>query len=359
MSLREPLLLSRYAESLFWLGRYMERVENLARVLDVTDTFVRHGADQSGWESVVRINADETNFYARYDEPNDRTIPQFYLLDRENPNSIMSCLFAARENARTLRPLISTEMWAHMNVFYNRVRQLTVADTRPSHLSGLCAYLKESVQTHVGITAGTFYRDQGYSFYSVGKWLERGDQTSRLVDIKYHTLRPKVSDVGGPLDVSQWHALLRAASGYHAFRRVYPSDMTPGLVAGFLLLNPAFPRSTVLCVRQIENYLLQLSAGYSLRAAYAALERVEELRAVLADQPIEVILDRGLHEFLDWVQLQFIGLHDAVAGAFWRRPPPPEPAPAPSQSQGQSQSQSQSGSGGTQSQSQSQSSSAR
>jgi uncharacterized alpha-E superfamily protein len=241
MTPRGPLLLSRYAEALFWFARYMERVENLARVLDVTDTFVRHGADQSGWESVVRINADEKNFYKRYAAPNAQTVPQYYLLDRENPNSIASCLFSARENARTLRPLISTEMWGQLNVFHNKVRALSVADTQPSHLSGLCAFLKESCLTHAGITAATLYRDQGYSFYAIGKYIERGDQTSRLVDIKYHTLLPKVSDVGGALDISQWHALLRAASGYYAFRRVYPSEMTPALVAGFLLMNSAFP----------------------------------------------------------------------------------------------------------------------
>lgn len=328
---RSPLLLSRYAESLFWLARYMERIENLARVLDVTDTFVRHGADQSGWESVVRINADGEGFFKRYGAANAETVPQFYLLDRENPNSIASSLFAARENARTLRPMISTEMWAQINVFYNKVRLLTEADTRPSHLSGLCSFLKENCQAHAGITDGTFFRDQGWAFYAVGKYLERGDQTSRLVDIKYHTLLPNVTDVGSPLDISQWNALLRAASGYHAFRRVYSSEMTPALVAGFLLLNHSFPRSVVLCVRQIETYLNQLSSGYGLRGTYAALERLDELRAALMDQPIELILHRGLHEFLDWVQLQFIEVQRAVAGAFWA-------APAPS---GQSQSQSQ------------------
>ncbi len=326
------LLLSRYAQSLFWLARYMERVENLARVLDVTDTFVRHGADQSGWESVVRINADEANFFDRHSEANAQTVTQFYLLDRENPNSIASALFAARENARTLRPLISTEMWAQINVFYNKVRLLTELDTQPSRLSGLCSFVRESCQAHAGITDGTFFRDQGWAFYRIGKFLERGDQTSRLVDIKYHTLLPHAADVGGPIDISQWHALLRAASGYHAFRRVHPSDMTPGLVAGFLLLNHGFPRSIVLCVKQVETYLTQLNSGYGLRGAHGALEKLDELRAALADQPIELILHRGLHEFLVWVQLQLMGVHEAVAAAFWA--PPREATQSQSQSQG-------------------------
>lgn len=311
------LLLSRYAECLFWLARYMERVENLARILDVTDTFVRHGADQSGWLSVVQINADEHRFFARHGEATAETVLTFYLLDRENPTSIASSLFAARENARTLRPLISTEMWAQMNVFYNRFRQLTPADARPARISQIATFLKESCQAHAGITDGTFFRDQGWAFYCLGRYIERGDQTSRLVDIKYHTLLPSARDIGGAQDVNQWHALLRAAAGYHAFRRVCPSGMTPAAVAGFLLLNHSFPRSVVLAVHQIDTYLTQLGSGYGLRGARAAREQLDELQAVLMDQTIEQILARGLHEFLDWVQVQFMGVQNAIAGAFW------------------------------------------
>ncbi len=320
MSRGSPLLLSRYAECLFWLGRYMERVENLARILDVTDTFVRHGADLRGWKSVVQINADEKRFFAKHETATAETVLQFYLNDRENPNSIAATLFAARENARTLRPLISTEMWSQINMFYNRVRMFTPDDARTSRLSQICGFLKESCQTHTGITEGTLFRDQGWAFYSIGKYLERGDQTSRLVDIKYHTILPAVSDVGGAQDVNQWHALLRAAAGYHAFRRVYPSGMTPTAVAGFLLLNHSFPRSIVLSAYQIETYLTQLSSGYGLRGGYAALECLDELRAALMDQSISQIVDRGLHEFLDWVQLQFSLLADVMADNFWRPP---------------------------------------
>ena len=320
MSSRPIQLLSRYAEALFWLARYMERIENLARVLDVTDTFVRHGADQSGWRSVVQINADEERFLKHYGEANAENVARFYLVDRENPTSILSSLFAARENARTLRPLISTEMWSQINIFYNKVRLLTEADAAPSRVSGLCAYLKEQCQSHAGITDGTFFRDQSWAFYCIGKFIERGDQTSRLVDIKYHTLLPRVEDVGSAVDISQWHALLRAASGYHAYRRIHPNGMTPSSVAGFLLMNHSFPRSVTLCVRQIEIYLGQLSSNYGLRGAQEAQERLDELRAALMDQTIQQILGRGLHEFLDWVQLQFIALQAAIAGSFWRKP---------------------------------------
>ena len=314
-----PLLLSRSAECLFWLARYMERIENLARILEVTDTFVRHGADQSGWLSVVQINADEKRFLEKHQTVTADTVLRFYLTDRENPSSIAACLFAARENARTLRPMISTEMWMQINKFYNRAREVMADAARRPDVSQLCEFLKEGCQFHTGITEGTFFRDQGWAFYSIGKYLERGDQTSRLVDIKYHTLLPAVTDVGGAQDVNQWHALLRAAAGYHAFRRVYPSGMTPASVAGFLLLNHSFPRSIVQSIHQIEIYLTQLGSGYGLRGANSVLEQMDVLRAAVMDQSIEQILSRGLHEFLDWVQLQLISLAAAMADSFWQK----------------------------------------
>jgi uncharacterized alpha-E superfamily protein len=313
-----PLLLSRYAECLFWLARYMERVENLARILEVTETFVRHGADQSGWVSVVQINSDSERFYEKYPEATAETVLRFYLTDRDNPTSLTTSLFAARENARTLRPMISTEMWTQINVFYNRAREMMAGEVRPSEVSRLCSFLKEGCQAHTGITEGTFFRDQAWSFYSIGKYLERGDQTSRLVDIKYHTLLPSASDIGGVQDATQWHALLRAAAGYHAFRRIYPSGMTPASVAGFLLLNHSFPRSIVQSVYQIEQHLTQLRSGYALRGSARVLERLDELRGVVMFQTIEQILAGGLHEFVDWVQVQLVGVASEIAAQFWR-----------------------------------------
>jgi uncharacterized alpha-E superfamily protein len=316
-SLRSGLLLSRYAECLYWLARYMERIENLARILDVTETFAREGRDDRNWLSVVQINADEQRFFERHSRATARSVVEFYVLDRTNPTSIASALTIAHENARTLRPLISTEMWSQINVFFAWVRQLGTEDVSPSRLSRLCARLKESCQTHTGITEGTFFRDQGWSFYMAGKSLERADAITRLVDIKYHTLLPNVAAVGSPLDESQWNAVLRAAAGYHAFRRLHPRGMAPVAVAGFLLLNNAFPRSLVLCVRQVEWYLGQLRTQHGLRSGGPALECLDGLRAELAQGTIDSIVAAGLHEFLDWVQTQLIHAHRAIAAGFW------------------------------------------
>ncbi len=330
----EPLragqaLLSRYAESTVWLARYMERIENLARIIDVTDTFTRTSQTENGWRSIIQINADEERFYATRREADVANVAEFYVLDRENPNSIASLIHVARENARALRPLISTEMWTHINMFHNWVRQLTRRDIGPSQLSGLCARVKQECQTHNGITEGTFYRDQGWYFYSIGKYLERGDQTTRLVDIKYHTLLPREARIGSQVDLSQWSAVLRSAAAYHAYRRVMPRSLTPAAVAGFLLLNNAFPRSLILTLRQVNWALGQLRTDYGLRRGGDALERMDELRASLEDQTIQQIIVRGLHEFLDWVQLQLRHIQDDVADAFWTLATAPiEPAVA-------------------------------
>ncbi len=314
---RPAQLLSRYAGSIFWLARQMERTENLARILDVTETFTRHARDEEGWLAVVRINADEARFFATHAAPTAQAVTHFYVLDRDNPTSIAATLAQARENARLLRPLISTEMWSQINIFHHRMRQLNAADIAPSHLSQLCADIKQACQTHTGITEGTFYRDAGWTFYMLGRHIERADQITRLVDIKYHMLLPSADAVGSALDVGQWHALLRAAAGYHAFRRKFPRDMTPAMVAGFLLLNHGFPRSLVHSVRLTQATLAQLRSSYRLRGADAALERLEDLSAVLTETSIDTLIARGLHEFLDWVQRELIGLHATIAARFW------------------------------------------
>jgi uncharacterized alpha-E superfamily protein len=311
-------LLARYAESLFWMARYLERAENLARVLDVTQTFEASGRPSQAWESVVRINADEEEFARLYGPATPEAVRRFYLLDPDNGTSIPASIAAARQNARTLRPLISTEMWVQINVFHGWTAALNEGEVAGDGLSRLCARIKENVQLHTGITEGTFYRDQGWHFLQLGRFIERADQTTRLLDIKYHLLLPSLADIGSALDLSQWHALLRAVAGYHAFRRVHSRELTPKAVADFLLLDGAFPRSVLLCVRQVEWTLEQLRSRYGLRGTREAAERVEELRAGLEERDIDRIVDGGLHEFLDWTQRMLIAIAGSIGTAFFR-----------------------------------------
>ncbi len=181
----DAVLLARDAEGLFWMARYLERVENLARLIDVTQSFESPGFETEAWFGLIRINADEKNFAERGFSPDADQVKRFYLLDRGNPTSIPGNLEDARTNARTLRPLMSTEMWRQLNVFHRFVSRLTPEDLEGDALSRLCTKLKDGVQAHTGITEGTLYRDQGWYFYELGRLVERADQTTRMLDIKY------------------------------------------------------------------------------------------------------------------------------------------------------------------------------
>jgi uncharacterized alpha-E superfamily protein len=310
-------LLARYADCIFWLARYVERAENLARILDVNETFSRDSHGGQNWRSIVQLNADEERFSATHGEATTTNVLKFYVVDAANPTSIVSTIRNARENARTLRPLISTEMWVQLNVFYNRLAAIGPDDLLPGRLAALFATIKEACQTHTGITEGTFFRDQGWYFYQLGRYIERADQTTRLLDIKYHLLLPHLSDVGSPTDVSQWHALLRSAAGYHAYRRLHTASTTPARVAGFLLLNQAFPRSVHHCVRETGGLLGEVKSRYSLRGANDAAEELDRLRAVLGTLTITAILSEGLHEFLDLIQRQLIAVTRDLSIAFF------------------------------------------
>jgi len=320
-------LLARSADALFWLARYVERAENLARTLEVNDTFSRDRTGGQNWLSIVQLHADEEAFFARHQVATAQSVLAFYVIDPTNPSSIASAARAARENARTLRPLISTEMWVQLNMFHSRLAALGPADLAPGRLSPLFARIKEACQLHTGIAEGTFYRDQGWYFYQLGRYLERADQTTRLLDIKYHVLLPDGRDLGSAVDVSQWNALLRSAAGYHAYRRLHATGITPGQVAGFLLLNRRFPRSVYLCVRESELLLAELKARYGLPGGNAAAEQLDGLRALLSGVGIGEILVQGLHEFLDLVQQRLNLLGEALAIGFFGYPAHPSPEP--------------------------------
>lgn len=313
-----PPLLSRYAEAAFWLGRYVERTESLARILDVMQTFAREADGSLNWRSAVQIFSSEADFDARYDEASDQTISQYYFRDRDNPDSAPACIAMARENARSLRPLISTEMWAHLNRFYGDMRALRSTDFQGTRFSGLCGAIRTDCQTFEGTVEGTMYRGQAWMFLQLGKYLERADQTTRLLDIRYQaTVDGGRADPG--MEQSRWQSLLRAAAGYHAFLRA--SDLPPGpvTVADFLLRNESFPRSVLLCVAQVEGFLSTARRRFKLGKADGAIDRLAELHATLASQPVERIIDHGLHDFLEGIQDALIAISNDIADSYFRR----------------------------------------
>ena len=302
------------------MARYIERAENLARILDVNETFSRDSRGWQNWQSILQLYRDEERFSERHEKADADRVLYFYTLDQSNPTSIISVVNAARANARTLRPLISTEMWIQLNIFSNTIRSLKREELTEPRLARFCNSVKEACQTHTGITEGTFYRDEGWFFYQIGRCIERADQTTRLLDVKYHLLLPKEESVGSPFDVSQWNAVLRSAAGYHAFRRIHPSGLNQNAVGSFLLFHSQFPRSVRACVREIDNRLTELRSRYRLKGGSKALEELDELCAALDEITMDEVVSRGLHEFIDWIQVRLIRTHAELGTAFFGYP---------------------------------------
>ena len=298
------------------MARYVQRAENLARILEVNETFARNEQGENEWLPIIKLHCDDELYGKLYRLVDGTRTVRFYIIDERNPNSIRQCVNFARENARSIRHLISLELWTQLNVMHNWIRGLTTRSLRLAELSRLCGQIKESCQLHLGIAYSTLYRDQIFYFYRLGRLLELCDQTTRLVDIKYHALLPTAQDVGTPIDVAQWNALLRSAAAYHGYRRVYPYEMTPKSVAGFILLDPHFGRSIRHCTMQIEQTLDNLLARDELRAVPFSSEHLEALKALSTRTPDEII-DYGLHEYLDAVQVTLNRLGAQIGKAFF------------------------------------------
>lgn len=313
------LLLCRFADAAFWMARYIERAENVARQLQVNQTFARDQSGARNWRSILALNADEERFLERYDGITGANVIRFYSLDRGNMSSIIACLRAARDNARVLRPLISTELWAHLNVSYNQMQTLNESAIALPRLAGFCSDVRQTCEAHAGIAEGTMFRDQAWHFYNIGRHVERADQITRLLDIKYHTLLPRLEDVGTALDLTQWHAVLRAASGYHGYRRGHPRHMTPEKVVDFLLFDDRFPRSVALNVRSTADHLNTLRTRFRVQGGDAARDQLDLLQDILASADVTEVIRNGLHEFLDDIQTRLITVSGVLHRDFFAR----------------------------------------
>jgi uncharacterized alpha-E superfamily protein len=298
------------------MARYMHRAENVARIIDVNETFARNARGENDWVPVLRLHEDEELFLKTNRLVDGPRVVRFYLIEQNNPNSIRQCAYFARENARSIRHLVSLELWVQLNMFHNWVSGLTSRSLRVAELSRLCARIKEACQLHLGIVESTLYRDQIYLFYKLGQLLELCDQTTRLVDIKYHALLPAAQDVGTPVDIAQWNALLRSASAYHGYRRIYPHEMTPVTVAGFILLDAGFPRSITHCAQQIQNTLAKLLESEAVADSKFDQERLHALLD-LSGMSARAVIDFGLHEYLDRVQLTLVELNGEISQRFF------------------------------------------
>lgn len=307
-------LVARFAANIFWLARYLERAENLARILHINETYARDKPEGPDWKRVLDLYSDYRRFLETYDEVNAASVLQFYMLDRNNYSSIATCIVNARENARSVRHLISTEMWTHLNIFYGQLLTLTARDIRLSNLSNVANDIVLNCQTFEGIAEGTFMRGEPWSFYQLGKYIERADQTTRVLDIGYGLL--PIGDGNATTSV-QWNVLLRSVSGYHAYRSRYSGHASEQDMERFLLYDSEFPRALELCARRVTDRLRELEARNGTRR-HSHVERARrQLEFALETGPGKKITPKKLHDFLDSIQVQLGALTNAVSVTYF------------------------------------------
>jgi uncharacterized alpha-E superfamily protein len=299
-------MLSRIAESLYWMTRHLERADNTARVLDINVVYMLEAdegaTEEMQWGPLLTImGADE--LYEQL-HPDGRVTVQrvIHLLtqDRNNPGALLNSLKLARENARVVRDRISNEMWEALNEFWIAIDKHLKTTLQPWRAAELYAFVHREVATFFGLTQSTMMRGQAYGFMALGSLQERADMTARILDVRYHLLLTDLTLVGSPLDYYQWGALLKSLSGFEAYRRRYQGGIRPIDVVEFVVLDTDYPRSLAYCVEGMERALARI--GTSPEGAVP--ERLAALRQHLAGATPQGILDLGLHEYLD----DFLGL---------------------------------------------------
>jgi uncharacterized alpha-E superfamily protein len=319
-------MLSRVADSIYWLSRYTERAENIARIIDVNlrlDLDLPPGLGGQ-WEPLVLITADLPLFVEHYGEPTRANIIGFLTFDEDNPNSIARCLAAGRDNARSVREAISSEMWEQINSFYHLSRSPQFRELVSSDPYGFFSRIRRESLLFAGVVDATMSHDEGWHFARLGRELERADKTSRILDVKYFLLLPALTDVGTPLDDLQWSALLRSASGFEAYRKRF-GRISPQRVAEFLLLDPRFPRSIQHCLNAAQDSLRALSNSAVGTFQNTAEQRLGRLAARFAYASIGEIVAGGLHQFLDSFQRELNEVGDAISDTFFPHRPEAPP----------------------------------
>lgn len=296
-------MLSRTADHLFWMSRYMERAENTARLLDVNyQTSLLPQSSESamqGWQGLLSISELMNEYLAKYDDINARDVMAFMVTDASNPSSILNCLRAARENARAVRGALTTEVWETMNQTWLEYTRLIKIGAWVKDPADLFEWVKFRSHLSRGVTLGTMLQDESFHFQRIGTFLERADNTARLLDVKFHARNTEFfgSGVGNEtkeVDFYHWSAVLRSVSAFEVYRKVYRNVIRPEKVAELLILRAEMPRSLVYCMAEVVNNLRAVANDQS----HETLRRAGRLSADLQFSRIDEITATGLHAYL-------------------------------------------------------------
>jgi uncharacterized alpha-E superfamily protein len=293
-------VLSRTADSLFWLARYVERAENVARMVMVAhrmESVARSlGSSGNEWLSTLIATGCDAGFFAKYQEATSAEVVDYLVRDPDNPSSIVSCLETARRNARAVRTALTADMWEALNATWLGARERR-ASGGADDLMDFLEWIRERSQLFAGSYASTMLRNDAYWFTRLGTFLERADCTARILDVKYYVLLPQDEGVGGALDYYQWQSILRSVSALRSYHWVYHERLQPWLIAEFLLLRPEMPRSLMSCFNEITRNLDQIAEAYGGKRGECH-RLAGEMHARLRFARIDSIFQAGLHEFL-------------------------------------------------------------
>jgi uncharacterized alpha-E superfamily protein len=313
-------MLRRVADSVFWTSRYLERAENVARFVGVNQWLSLGSSPQ--WFPLIYASGDDLLFHELYGQDyTAEAVLGFLLFDSRNPSSVLSCLQKARENARSIREVLSVSIWEAINRFYLRVCEASrsPAEVLENPSDFLECVLRSSHEV-IGVVDTTLSHDEAWHFSQMGRSLERADKTSRILDVKYFVLLPNESNVGSPFDVLQWTALLESTSALHMYRQRY-GRIAPSQVAGFLLLDATYPRSVRFNVAEAEASLHAIT-GRPVGVNVEPVEvRFSRLLGALQLAKIEDIIQYGLHQFIDGFQQNLNHAGDAIFRAFFEIQP--------------------------------------
>jgi uncharacterized alpha-E superfamily protein len=311
-------MLSRVADSIYWMNRYIERAENVARFIEVNQNLSLgfHQGISTQWAPLVKTTGDEALFEGLYDDYSQKNVVNFLLFDLENPNSIASCLNQARENARCVRETLSLAVWEAINKFYLLFHDHVSNESTLRQPHGLLDQVKLHSQWIEGAVESTMTHRGAWNVSKLGRYLERADKTSRILDVKYYMLLPRSDDVGGELDVVQWSALLNSLSALQMYRR-WNGRIDPRNVVKFLILDPFFPRSIQFCLMQSDDALHRLSGSAPNSFSNPAEQQIGRLRARNDYLTVDDIVQYGLHEFIDDLQLQLNQLGISIVDSFY------------------------------------------
>ena len=294
-------MLSRTADSLFWLARYVERADNTARIIDAASRLatlpVAYAGTSNEWESALAAAGALGAFTALGREASRDAVIDFLAFSPDNPSSIRSCIEIARSNGRAVRTALTAEMWEALNAAWMELKRFNGTRMDRQTLNDFLSRVKEACLRFDGSAYRTMLRNDVYYFLRIGFYLERADNTARILDVKYHLLLPQEAQVGGGLDYYQWASILRSVSALTAYRWVYHESLKPWLIADLLVLNDQMPRSLASCYENVSSFLDELSLAYGRQGA--SQRQARSIRTKLQNARIaDIFQDKGLHEFL-------------------------------------------------------------